>query len=216
MSFKLSVFLFAGLISWTATSYADDASGDAFGVDHPAAAATRQILGNLSSIVNSNMGNDQQFQALCKFAKSDVLTSSIATQILGQYGKLQRDQAGVKKFRSLFPSILVNKLYVNLDKARGASFNVAGGAKARNASTFEVPTTMNKGGQSYNVTIVVYKSGGSWALLDGSAYGYSAVGYLKKDVQQKMKDAYDRDPQNSLPVTEYLNEETGGGFKACN
>jgi ABC-type transporter MlaC component len=129
---------------------------------------------------------------------------------------LQRDQAGVKKFRKLFDSILVNKIFGKLNEAQGAKFTVYNNVRARNANTYEVPTTMTRKGQSLNATIVVYNSSGKWRMIDGKAYGYSGVAYLKKDIQKKLKASYDRDPNNSLPVTDYVNAETsGGGFTTC-
>lgn len=212
---KLSSIVFAaGLITLASTSSAEVVSIEA---EHPSATATRQILGDLSGILNGNMGNAQTFQALCDFVKTDIYGSSIAGQVLGEYANLDRDQAGVKKFRQMFTSIMVNKIFSKLNEARGATFKVFTNVRARNANTYEVPTTMTRKGQSLSATIVVYNSGGKWRMIDGKAYGYSGVAYLKKDIQKKLKGYFDKDPQNSLPVTEYVNDETsGGGFTSCN
>lgn len=182
---------------------------------HPAAEAVSKILNQGLQIINTS--GSGQFTQLCGFAKNSFHNTAIANQMLGNYQNLARDQAGVKAYRDLFPSILIDMIYSQLDKAQGGKFTVYNNVRARDQNTFEVPANIRTaGGDSYNVTMVIFNSGNRWLLIDAMAFGMSGVSYLKRDVQKDLNHFYNQDTQNSLPVTSlvktYLNDAS---FNTC-
>ena len=168
-------------------------------------------------MANASASDSQKFRAACNFVNGNIYASAIANQLLGKYKNLARDQKGIQTFLAVFPSILASKMYSKLGDAKGASYRVYDNVRPRDKNTFEVPVSLRFDGNTYNAKMVVYGSGNNFALIDGMAFGMSGVAYLKKDTQKKLDAEYNKDPQNSLPVTELVKDEVSDSdFAYCN
>lgn len=64
--------------------------------------------------------------------------------------------------------------------------------------------------------VYVYNLNGSWKFIDASAMGYSAVGYLKGDIQAKLNSEFNKDTEGSRPVSAFVDAEiSSSGFAMC-
>lgn len=178
-------------------------------IAHPAADTLKAVLDEALEIVNSNSSDRSKANRTCRLLGDAFYSDAIATELLGDYVNLERDRRGIQNFYALLPSVVVSELLPNLDRAKGGSFSVNDRVRDRGGNTVEVRTRVVTGDRkSYNLTVVMFKKGNDWLVVDGEYFGFSAVGYVKRDLQRSLDAEYRKDPRNSLPVSAIVNEYT--------
>lgn len=152
-----------------------------------------ELLGILKS------GNsDAKARGLCGFIKRRADIGSISTDMLGaHYGKLAKDADGIKRFRALVPSILVDQVMDLLGSSGGGTYEILG-TEAKGSSRIGVKVKIS--GRALNV--VVGKS--SEKILDVGYAGRSLVGGRGATYRSTLA-GYSR-ANVSLPVTELVKD----------
>jgi len=181
-------------------------SSSAFANVHPASDFVAKTLTKAMKILDLK-SDEQRARQMCTVFKQTMALSHVGSAWLGSYANLKRDQAGVRQFQKQMPSIMVTQLFPALGIVEGGTFRVNPKATDLGNGRYQVAVTVKTtDGKTYNVRGKVGTHSGKLLLMDVSAMGISAVGYIGKDFKNRFDDEYAQDPQNSLPVSAVLSQ----------
>jgi ABC-type transporter MlaC component len=184
---------------------------------HPASQFVDQSLTRAKQILQHKDENYRRKQ-MCQLLKTRIYSSYVASVWLGDYGRLQRDRAGIKAFTKLIPSILLNKGVQAIGGGgdMSGSFSVNPDASERGHGYFDVGLTIRAGQDTYNATALVLQTKDAFLFVDIEYMGFSAVQYGAREYQNMFKEEYNRDPNRSLPVSAVVKRITSSAdFVRC-
>lgn len=144
---------------------------------------------------------------MCGLLRESLGTWEISTAWLGRYNTLTRDQAGIDQFRKMVPSILMTKAVPLLGTGgSGGTFVVDELSKQRSEGVFEIGINVTNSGKVYRaLAIVTVLDTEELVITDVEYNNYSAVGYQGREFTRFLDREYNKDPNNSLPVTALVN-----------
>lgn len=181
---------------------------------HPASVFLQDAVTKAEAVVAGKGDDASKVAPLCAIMKNTASAGYIGGIWLGNYANLASDQAGVKAFVALIPSIAMSKILPSLSNAGSAGIVISTTATERNPTTWAVPARVTANGSTYNVQIIVRMINGKMRVIDGEYFGFSGVGYLKPDYQKKFDAAYQ---SNRLtPVSDVVKAlSSASGFVRC-
>lgn len=183
---------------------------------HPASDFVNDTLTRGKQILE-NKSEEYRRTNICQLLKNRVHSSYIASVWLGDYRGLKRDQAGIKSFTGLIPSILVTKAVQAIGGGnKRAGFAVSPEASDRGNGYFDVAVTLQTRDGSHNGNAIVLQTKKGFMFVDVEYMGFSAVNYAAEEYQNILNEEYQRDPNRSLPVTAMVNRVAAqDGFIRC-
>ena len=139
---------------------------------------------------------------LCALLTEKLGTAQIADQWLGQFANLAREQVSIDNFKLIVPSIMMTKALPVLG-AGGTSgtFEISPAAVDRGNGVSEVTVTVKANGKTYVGFAIVQTTATGFALIDAEYMGFSAVDYQGREYQKFMTREYNKDVNNSMPVS---------------
>lgn len=189
-------------------------ASSAFAV-HPASEFTADTMTRAFQILEIKEDGEKVKQ-MCSIFKRRMALSHVSNAWLGRYASLERDQAGVREFRKMMPSLLVTQFYPALGMAEGGTFTVDPNARDKGNGRFEVPVKVRANGRNISATAIIGTYSGEYKLVDVKAFGMSAVNYIGKDYKERLDEEYRLDPQSSLPVSAVVEQVKGSeNYIAC-
>lgn len=139
---------------------------------------------------------------MCALLRENLGSGRISQTWLGDYYLLERDQQGVNEFTWMVPSILMSKATPLIGAGSNGSFAVDAESKVRPDGRIEVGVTVESNGRTHRgFAILEGLSAFDFLLVDVEYNGFSAVGYQTREYQNFLNRNYNKDPQNSLPVS---------------
>lgn len=168
----------------------------------PASVYVKDILARGQQILEVKEEADRNVQ-MCELLRQNLGSDSIAKVWLGQFYSLEREQGAVAQFTYMVPSILMTKATPVLG-AGGSNGTVEVDAEAtvRADHILQVGVTVTANGRVHRgFAIVAEESSAVFKLIDVEYNGFSAVGYQAREYQQFLNRQYNKDPDNSMPVT---------------
>lgn len=183
---------------------------------HPAAVMVKNVLQKGLQIV-AIKGDEAKKSRLCQLVKESMGTEAIGLSWLGRYSQLPREQKAVARFINLTPSIIVTRMFEGIDSAQGGRAEVDAGVKSKGLNQVEVSAHVySSTGRHYAVGLVVDTSDKQMKIVDGIYMGFSGVNYLGKQYKRILDRNYNRDPENSKPVTDLIRQtESDSEFVPC-
>jgi hypothetical protein len=177
-------------------------SFQAFAAPDAVSEFVNQALVEGRAILEIKDTTDRNLQ-MCDLLHKTLGSNQISSLWLGKYETLARDQAGIDEFKGMVPSILMTKAVPILGTGgKGGTFVVDEQSKERSAFIYEVGINVTNGGKVYRaLAIVQFNDKGDYELIDVEYNNYSAVGYQGREFMRFLDREYNRDPNNSLPVT---------------
>jgi ABC-type transporter MlaC component len=155
---------------------------------------------------------------MCSLLKSKVHSGHISASWLGNFRNLARDQAAVRQFTRMVPSILITKLIQALGGGEvSGSFFVDDNATSKGNGVYSVRVTVDTGSKSYTGRAIVHDGGGGkFRLMDVEYMGFSGVNMTKREFQDVLQDEYAKSPTKSMPVTALVDYVRGqSDYQQC-
>lgn len=159
----------------------------------------------------------ERFNQMCALVKSKVHSTHIGSVWLGRYAQLAREKAAVQQFYAMIPNIIMTKAIDGAGNSTiSGSFKVNPKSVARGNNVYAVGVQVTDAkGKSYNGKAIVVNNGG-WRIMDGEYLGFSAVKYTSRDYQDFLNREYNKDPNNSMPVTALIKSiKSESGYVTC-
>jgi ABC-type transporter MlaC component len=190
------LFLFA-LLTFQASAFA-----------LPATDAVNNTVSKMLNILRS--ANDRtQVSGLCALVRSDIDTNVIGNELLGaNYGTLDRDADGIRKFKALVPSIIMDQFYGLLSDKGGAAFKV-GGLVPKGGSRTGVKVVID----GTNFVVTVLKSNNK--IVDVEWNNFSLVNVKRDEFQRDLERFWNVNNFASLPVSELVKRLESEGVNKC-
>ena len=176
-----------------------------FGLQFSAHAITAdQSLGNtvknLMSIVKISDQNSR-VQQMCQLIRTSVDLSTISGVLLGSnFSTMDRDRAGINRFNTLMPSIIVSDFYSLVVNNGGVGYQIDPTPLPKGSGRVGYRTTIG----SSQIVITVSKS--NLKILDVEWNNMSLVNTKRDYYQQELQRFWDTDNFHSMPVTDLDNE----------
>lgn len=171
-------------------------------------AAVRDTMTRLLKIV-AGTNEQEKISKMCSLARTDLDLNAISDDLLGRFfATLPRDQQGVRAFRALVPSIIMDQFYGLLADKGNASFSV-NGTVPKGTSRIGVRITVAKA----NFVVVVQKANDK--IVDVEYMGFSMVQTKANDYQGQLRREYSKNTETSLPVTALVRTLKSQGLDQC-
>lgn len=162
----------------------------------------------------------QRLEQMCGLMKQRIGKNEIGSAWLKEFANLNRDSAAVATFIKIVPNIIMTKAVDAIgDKGTlSGSFVVNPKASSRGNNVYGVKVTVTEAkGKSYTGTAVVYNGPDGWKIIDGEYMGFSAVNYQGREYQQFLRNEYNKDTNNSMPVSALVKQITSdAAYVNCN
>ncbi len=171
---------------------------------NPASAFLQDAVTKMDGVLAGKGDAASKAKAMCAIFKNTASSGYIGGIWLGNYRTLASDQAGVKAFVAMIPSLIMTKAMPNLSGATAGSIIVSPQATERKPGLWAVAIKATSGGKTYNATAVVRAINGTMQLIDGEYLGFSGVNYFKGDYQKLFDDAARTNA--STPVSQVVND----------
>lgn len=183
-------------------------STHAFAAQDAASQFLDQTLSTAQNIL-AEQDETARLNGMCELLHANMGNEAIARVWLGAYGELPREAAAVANFPKYVPAIMMTKAIPLLGGGGEGSIKVDDQAKPRGENLFEVGVTVTVNGKDHRGTAVIEElAPGLFKINDAEYMGLSAVGYQGRDFQQFMKREFEKDPQNSMPVSALIQHIT--------
>ncbi len=167
----------------------------------PACEFIDQTMTRAREILEVKDQTDRSAQ-LCALLTAKLGSDQIANQWLGQFANLSREQAAIDNFKTLVPSIMMTKAIPVLGAGgTSGSFEISPKAVDRGNGVSEVTVTVKSNGKTYVGFAIVQQTTKGFALIDAEYMGFSAVDYQGREYQKFMTREYNKDSNNSMPVS---------------
>ncbi|MBX3020246.1 MAG: hypothetical protein KF799_01105 [Bdellovibrionales bacterium] len=187
-------------------------------VNDPASDFILQTLNRGKQIMELK-SDEERLRQMCALVKARAGKAEIGVVWLGEYSKLARERAAVNQFYNIIPNILMTKAVKGIGGGEvSGSYVVNPKSTARGGNLFATRVTITDAkGKSYNGTVVSYNGPNGWKIVDGEYMGFSAVRYSAREYQDFLRTEYNKDRNNSLPVTALIRHITSeAGYIDCN
>jgi ABC-type transporter MlaC component len=173
----------------------------------PAESVDQTISELLAALrVNNDRG---RVSALCSLVNRRVDTQTIGTELLGGFfGALKRDADGIRKFKMIVPSIIMDHFYGLMEGKGNAKYTVEG-TTAKGSGRVGVKVVVD------NIRLIVTVGKASLKVLDVEWNGLSLIRTKQSEIQRELKKYYQVNPKTSLPVTDYVKELERDGVNKC-
>jgi hypothetical protein len=166
------------------------------------------VESNLNQIVQilSQPNSTKRSSELCQVVGATLDTAAIADGLLGPYGKLKRDFAGVSQFSELIPSLVVTRLVdaINPDDVRGGRVEVDSSLKWIATDLVEVTAHFYGAKGAHYTADIEVMTDPSPLIADINYGGFSAIDYMAHEFHRVLEIEFKKDRANSLPVTELV------------
>lgn len=174
----------------------------------PAVDAVNDTVGKVLNILKS--ANDRaKVSGLCALVRSNVDTNAIGEELLGaNYGTITRDAVGIRKFKALVPSIIMDQFYGLLSDKGGATFKV-GGLVPKGGSRTGVKVVID----GTNFVVTVLKSNNK--IVDVEWNNFSLVNVKREEFQRDLERFWNTNNLTSLPVSELVKRLESEGVNKC-
>lgn len=174
----------------------------------PAGDAVKSTVSKMLTILQ-NTNERTKITGLCALVRSDIDTGVIGSELLGaNYGTLERDAAGIRKFKALVPSIIMDTFYGLLSDKGGASYSI-GGLVPKGASRTGVRVTID----GTNFVVTVLKSNNK--IVDVEWNNFSLVNVKRDEYQRELERYWNTNNLTSLPVSELVKQLERDGTNKC-
>lgn len=182
------------------------ASGNVFAA--PASDAVNATVSKMLTILQ-NTNERAKISGLCALVRSDIDTGVIGNELLGaNYGTLERDAAGIRKFKALVPSIIMDTFYGLLSDKGGASYTI-GALVPKGASRTGVRVTID----GSNFVVTVLKSNNK--IVDVEWNNFSLVNIKRDEYQRELERYWNTNNMTSLPVSDLVKQLESDGINKC-
>ncbi len=197
----MKLLILALTLSFQTHAFAQSAEASAI-------AAVSGDVKKLSDILK--MGSEPaKIRSLCQLVKTRVGLSTMASELLGSFGKLSRDNTGINQFAALLPSIMVSDFYSMLTS--GAEYFVDEASTTRRGSG-RIGVRVQWG----NKPLVVVVSSPNNKILDIEWNGASLIKTKRSDFQKDLLNYFNADKDLSMPVTQLIQGlKTSGALVRC-
>lgn len=173
----------------------------------PAEAVNSTVSKMLTILKGTN--ERAKISALCGLVRADVDTATIGSELLGRnFGTLERDAAGIKKFKALVPSIIMDQFYSLLEDKGGADFSV-NGTVPKGSSRVGVKITID----GTNFVVTVLKSNNK--VVDVEWNNISLIAMKRDEFQRDLEIYWNTNNFTSLPVSELAKDLENKGITKC-
>jgi ABC-type transporter MlaC component len=193
--------MFALLVLAFSVSVSADVVIDA---PNPASTFLQAAVTKLDGVLAGKGDAASKANAMCAIFKDTVSSGYIGGIWLGNYRTLASDQAGVKAFVAMVPSLVMTKAMPNISGATAGSIVVSPQATERKPGLWAVAIKATTGGKTYNATAIVREVNGTMRLIDGEYLGFSGVNYFKNDYKKLFDDA--SRTNSSTPVSQVVHD----------
>lgn len=193
--------MFALLVLAFSVSVSADVVIDA---PNPASTFLQTAVTKLDGVLAGKGDAASKANAMCAIFKDTVSSGYIGGIWLGNYRTLASDQAGVKAFVAMVPSLVMTKAMPNISGATAGSIVVSPQATERKPGLWAVAIKATTGGKTYNATAIVREVNGTMRLIDGEYLGFSGVNYFKNDYKKLFDDA--SRTNSSTPVSQVVHD----------
>lgn len=174
----------------------------------PASDAVKSTVSKMLTILQ-NTNERAKITGLCALVRSDIDTGVIGSELLGaNYGTLERDAVGIRKFKALVPSIIMDTFYGLLSDKGGASYSI-GGLVPKGAARTGVRVTID----GTNFVVTVLKSNNK--IVDVEWNNFSLVNVKRDEYQRELERYWNTNNMTSLPVSELVKQLERDGTNKC-
>jgi ABC-type transporter MlaC component len=159
-------------------------------------------IGKLMTIL-AGANEVQKVSQLCRLVRSDLETASIGLNLLGTFQHLSTDAEGVRDFKALVPSIIMDQFYGLLNDKGGSEFSI-GGTVPKGSGRVGVKVVI--AGSNFIVTVLRSNN----KIVDVEWNNYSLVNTKRDEFQRDLSGFH-----TDKPVSALVNRLNNNGVNKC-
>jgi ABC-type transporter MlaC component len=167
----------------------------------PAESVSRTI-GKLMNIL-AGANERQKVAQLCTLVKADLETSSIGLNLLGTFQHMSTDAEGIRDFKGLVPSIIMDQFYGLLNDKGGSEFTL-GGTVPKGSGRVGVKVVI--AGSNFIVTVLRSNN----KIVDVEWNNYSLVNTKRDEFQRDLAGFH-----TDKPVSALVDRLNNSGVNKC-